>query len=97
MEINSGEERLQPPLEKNDEVKGAKRDSSGAVISLTKSVDAVSEAHDQKEFDPHLSSDERLVGQSEPKADDQPKLVGLQVRKHPDGEASVFSLNLYGR
>jgi len=82
MDTNSGEERLQPPLEKNDEVKGAKRDSSGAVISLTtKSVDAASETHDQKEFDPHLSSDERLVGQSEPKADDQPKLVGLQVRR----------------
>ena len=90
MDTNSGEGRLQPPLiEKNDEVKGVKRDSSGAVISLTtKSVNAASENPDQKEFDPHLSSDEKLVGQSEPKAEDHARVVGLQVRKHPaDGGA----------
>ena len=63
-------------------MKGLKRDSSGAVISLTKSVDASSESTDQKEFDPHLSSDKRLVEESEPKAEDQPRVVGLQVRKH---------------
>ena len=82
----SGDERLQPPSEENVEMKGVKRDSSGAtvmssgaVISLTNSdLDAVSE----REFDPLLSSDERLVEGSEPKPEDQPKVMGLQVRKH---------------
>ena len=85
MDTKSGEERLQPSLiEKNDEVKGVKRDSSGAVISLTtKSVNSAScESPDQEDFDPHLSSDDRLVGQSVPKAEDQARVVGLQVRKH---------------
>lgn len=81
----SGEERLEPPKEKIEEAKGVKRDStgaavmsSGAVISPTKrDLDAISE----REFDPHLSSDDRLVEESEPKPEDQPKVKGLQVRK----------------
>ena len=83
----SGEERLQPSKEENVEMKGVKRDSSGAavmssgaVISLTNSdLDA---AVSEREFDQHLSSDERLVEGSEPKTEDQPKVMGLQVRKH---------------
>ena len=78
---------MQPSKEENVEVKGVKRDStgmvvtsSGAVISLTNSdLDA---AVSEREFDQHLSSDERLVEGSEPKSEDQPKVMGLQVRKH---------------
>ena len=83
----SGDERLQPPSEENVEMKGVKRDSSGAavmssgaVISLTKTiVDAVDETPDKPEFGPHLSSDNGLVEESEPKPEDQPKVMGLQV------------------
>ena len=78
---NSGEERLRPPEDVNDEVKGMKRDSGGAMISLTKSDDAVSESPDQRELDPHLSIGGSLVERSESKAEDQPRM-GLQVGKH---------------
>ena len=89
-ETKGGEERLKPLEEsasekKDDTVKGVKRDSSGAVIGLTKkdSDASVSESPDQTEFDPHLSSeDKKLVGEPEPKVEDQPRVVGLQVRKH---------------
>ena len=80
-ETKGGEERLKPLEEsasekKDDTVKGVKRDSSGAVISLTKkdSDASVSESPDQTEFDPHLSSEDKV--------EDQPRVVGLQVRKH---------------
>ena len=93
-ETKGGEERLKPLGEsrirsesekEDDTVKGVKRDSSGAVISLTKkeSDAVVSESPDQTEFDPHLSSeDKKLVGEPEPKVEDQPRVVDLQVRKH---------------
>merc|ERR1719500_729579 len=52
--------------------------SSGAVMSLTNGdLGAVGE----REFDPHLSSGKRLVEELEPKSEDQPKVMGLQVRR----------------
>ena len=83
----SGDERLQPPSEENDEVKGVKRDSSGAAVMSSGAVMSLingdlGAAVGEREFDPLLSSDERLVEGSEPKTEDQPKVMGLQVRKH---------------
>ena len=82
----SGDERLQPPSEENDEVKGVKRDSSGAAVMSSGAVMSLTNgdlgAVSEREFDQHLSSDERLVEESDPKSEDQPKVMGLQVRKH---------------
>ena len=82
----SGEERLQPPSEENVEMKGVKRDSSGAAVMSSGAVMSLTNgdlgAVGEREFDPHLSSGKRLVEELEPKTEDQPKVMGLQVRKH---------------
>ena len=75
-----GDERLQPSKEENVEMKGVKRDSTGAAVISSGAV--ISGAVGEREFDPHLSSGKRLVEELEPKTEDQPKVMGLQVRKH---------------